>query len=190
MQIGIYGGTFDPIHKGHLALAKAFLDSGEMDEIWFIVSPQNPFKRNKQLLDDDARLRMVRAAVENEPDMKASDYEFHLPKPSYMWNTLCHIREDFPNDKFILLIGGDNWERFSDWYHSADIVASHRIIIYPRAGCHIDESALPESVKLFHTPLIEVSSTDIRERAKRGEDISSMVPKSVGDIIRRNGYYK
>jgi nicotinate-nucleotide adenylyltransferase len=190
IRTGIYGGTFDPIHNGHIALAHAFLESGELDELWFIVSPQNPFKQNKDLLPDDARLEMVKAALRGEEKIVASDYEFHLPKPSYMWNTLCHLREDYPDREFTLLIGGDNWQSFSRWYHYEDILATHRIMIYPREGSEVDAARLPANVSLCDTPLINISSTDIRQRVQRGEDISSLVPQSVATLIIRNGYYK
>lgn len=185
-SIGIFGGSFNPIHNGHIALAKAFLAAEEMDEVWFMVSPQNPFKVSQQLLDDRLRLEMVRKAVSDSPHLIASDYEFQLPKPSYTWNTLQHLSHDYPQHSFTLLVGGDNWDAFAQWYHSDEILANYRIVVYPRHGG--DTSSLPKGVKFLPTPLIDISSTEIRSRVQQGLDISLYVPDTiVADVIR---YYK
>ena len=183
-SIGIFGGSFNPIHNGHIALAKAFLEKENLDEVWFMVSPQNPFKVDQQLLVDHLRLKLVSKAIDYNPRFKATDYEFHLPKPSYTWNTLQHLTHDFPRYRFTILIGGDNWNAFNRWYHAEDILANYKLVVYPRRGQNLDNTSLPTNVSLLQTPLIDISSTTIRNRIKSGEDINDIVPEViVRDII-------
>ena len=183
-SIGIFGGSFNPIHNGHIALAKVFLEKENLDEVWFMVSPQNPFKVDQQLLADHLRLKLVSKAINYNPRFKASDYEFHLPKPSYTWNTLQHLTHDFPRYRFTILIGGDNWDAFNRWYHAEDILANYKLVVYPRRGQNLDNTSLPTNVSLLQTPLIDISSTTIRNRIKSGEDINDIVPEViVKDII-------
>ena len=183
-SIGIFGGSFNPIHNGHIALAKAFLEKENLDEVWFMVSPQNPFKVDQQLLADHLRLKLVSKAIDYNPRFKASDYEFHLPKPSYTWNTLQHLTHDFSRYRFTILIGGDNWDAFNRWYHAEDILANYKLVVYPRRGQNLDNTSLPTNVSLLQTPLIDISSTTIRNRIKSGEDINDIVPEViVRDII-------
>ncbi|WP_081784414.1 nicotinate (nicotinamide) nucleotide adenylyltransferase [Prevotella fusca] len=184
-SIGIFGGSFNPIHNGHIALAKAFLEKENLDQVWFMVSPQNPFKVNQQLLADHLRLELVCKATADNPHFKASDYEFQLPKPSYTWNTLQQLSHDFPTYRFTLLVGGDNWEAFDRWYHAEDILANYPIVVYPRQGQAVSRTTLPDGVSILNTPLINISSTEIRQRVKQDEDISQFVPADIeGDVIR------
>lgn len=187
-RIGLFGGTFNPPHRGHVALAEAFLHQAGVDEVWMLVSPQNPFKAHQQLLDDAMRLDMVRLAVVGHSRIKASDYEFSLPRPSYTYHTLCRLHEDYPQSEFALLIGGDNWASFDRWYRGADVLRMAPLYVYPRAGESLD-SPLPERVHLLQAPLIPVSSTDIRQRVAHGEDISAMVSAPVADYIARHRLY-
>ena len=189
-SIGIYGGTFNPLHNGHIALAKAFLQQAGLDEVWFVVSPQNPFKVNDTLLDDDIRLQMVRTALHGEPKLKVSDVEYHLPKPSYMYRTLRHLSTEHPDYKFTLLIGGDNWEAFDRWKNADEIIENYRIAVYPRRGDNIDVSALPHTVMLLDTPLIDISSTEIRQRVSDGQPINSLVPQEIAAFIEKHHLYK
>ena len=178
LKVGIFGGSFNPVHTGHVALAKSLCQKAGLDEVWFMVSPMNPFKKYAtDLLADHLRLEMVRKAVENEPQLKASDYEFLLPKPSYTWNTLQALSADYPDTAFTLLIGGDNWAAFDKWYRSADILARYPIVVYPRQGSHTDD--VPEGVTIVETPLLDISSTEIRQRIREGKSIEGMVPLSV-----------
>ena len=184
-SIGIFGGSFNPIHNGHIALAKAFLEKENLDQVWFMVSPQNPFKVNQHLLADHLRLELVCKATADNPHFKASDYEFQLPKPSYTWNTLQQLSHDFPTYRFTLLVGGDNWEAFDRWYHAEDILANYPIVVYPRQGQAVSRTTLPDGVSILNTPLINISSTEIRQRVKQDEDISQFVPAEIeGDVIR------
>ena len=189
LRIGIFGGTFNPLHNGHVALAKAFLRQAGLDEVWFVVSPQNPFKKNDALLADSLRLEMVRKAVADIPGMRVSDVEFHLPKPSYMYLTLRHLRAAHPDCTFTLLIGGDNWERFPLWYRADDIVRDYNIVVYPRTGSDIDERRLPPTVRIVRTRRINISSTMIRQRIALGQTLSRLMPKAVADFIVQHRLY-
>ncbi len=179
IKTGIYGGSFNPIHNGHIALARHLLQEAELDEIWFVVSPQNPFKVQQQLLDDDKRLLLVRKALAPYPQLVASDFEFSMPRPSYMWHTLQGMSAQWPDRELHLIIGADNWLCFDRWYHADDIRSTYPIIIYPRQGYDIVSSALPQGVRLVNTPLYNVSSTEIRADVAAGRDISSKVPSTI-----------
>ena len=187
---GIFGGTFNPIHIGHLALANYLCEYSGLDELWLVVSPQNPFKKDMQLLDDNIRLEMVQAAVEDYPKMRASDIEFRLPRPSFMINTLRCLSEMYPERKFSLVIGADNWASFPRWKSSDEILHDYDIIIYPRPGYEIDSSSLPDKVKLVDTPLMEISSTFIRQSISEGKDVRYFVHPKVYEIIEKRGLYK
>ena len=179
IKTGIYGGSFNPIHNGHIALARHLLQEAELDEIWFVVSPQNPFKVQQQLLADDKRLLLVRKALAPYPQLVASDFEFSLPRPSYMWHTLQSMSAQWPDRELHLIIGADNWLCFDRWYHADDIRSTYPIIIYPRQGYEIVPSALPQGVRLVNTPLYNVSSTEIRADVAAGRDISGKVPSTI-----------
>lgn len=179
IKTGIYGGSFNPIHNGHIALARHLLQEAELDEIWFVVSPQNPFKVQQQLLADDKRLLLVRKALAPYPQLVASDFEFSLPRPSYMWHTLQSMSAQWPDRELHLIIGADNWLCFDRWYHADDIRSTYPIIIYPRQGYDIVPSALPQGVRLVNTPLYNVSSTEIRADVAAGCDISGKVPSTI-----------
>lgn len=179
MKVGIYGGSFNPIHNGHIALAEAFLRQAELDEVWFMVSPQNPLKANARLLDDKIRFKMVQKVLKHKRNLIACDYEFHLPKPSYTWDTLQRLSNDFPQHQFTLLIGSDNWTAFDRWYHHEDILQNYKIVIYPRLGDEIGKNELPDSVSLLNAEFINISSTEIRERIANGKSIYHLVPAEI-----------
>ena len=184
IRTGFYGGSFNPIHNGHIALGQQFLDDMNLDEVWFVVSPQNPFKRNaNDLMADKERLEIVRAATAYEPRFYATDYELHLPTPSYTWRTLQSLAVDEPQRSFVLLIGADNWVAFSKWDHHEDILASHDIAIFPRRGYDINANELPANVTLLNTPFYDISSTDIRQRIAEGLPIDHLVPSAVTDMV-------
>lgn len=184
IRTGIYGGSFNPIHNGHIAIARAMLDCDAVDEVWLMVSPQNPLKQSADLLDERLRLDMTRRATADIPCVTACDYEFHMPRPSYMWHTLQSLSRDYPDRVFTLLIGADNWQVFDRWYHADDIIAHYPIRIYPRRGYDIEASTLPHNVKLVDTGLYDVSSTMVRERIRRGEDVSQLIPASIIEMAK------
>ena len=174
-RTGLFGGSFNPIHNGHIKLAKQLKQRAGLDEVWLMVSPLNPLKQSEDLLDDEARLDMAREAVKNEPGIIVSDYEMHLPKPSYTWNTLEALKRDFPDREFVLMIGGDNWTLFDKWYRADDIKKNYEIVVYTRTPG--DEG------------YIDISSTDIRQRIREGRGIKRLVPKAVAELIKEKGYY-
>ena len=178
IRTGIFGGSFNPIHNGHISLARQLLDKARLSEVWLMVSPQNPLKQQEDLLDDELRLEMTRQALEGEKGLVASDYEFHLPRPSYTWNTLQHLSHDYPDREFLLLIGGDNWAHFDRWRHWKDILRQYDVVVYPRDN-HLGT---------IEADLLPVSSTDIRQRVKHGEDIQGLVPDSI--VKQVTEYYK
>ena len=183
-RIGIYGGSFNPIHTGHISLAQHILSAARLDGVWLVVSPQNPLKAgNGSLIDDEVRLRLARKALEGVSGISVSDYEFHMPRPSYMWHTLRHLSETNPDVSFTLIIGADNWLDFDRWYRSRDIIAAYNVIIFPREGYPVDATKLPQGVCLVNTPLFPISSTEIRQKVARGESITGLVPAAIEEDV-------
>lgn len=185
-KIGIYGGSFNPIHTGHISLARQIISIAKLDEVWFVVSPQNPFKQNSQsLIADDIRLRLTEKALRGEKHLRVSDCEFKLPRPSYMWHTLQYLSTEHPDTEFNLIIGADNWAVFDKWYHAADIASHYHLIVYPRPGYDIGKGSLPANVMIANTELYPISSTMIRQMVAQGKDIAGLVPDSIKDDIYR-----
>lgn len=182
-RVALFGGSFNPIHNGHIALAEAVLTARLADEVWLMVSPQNPLKQQADLLAETTRLWLAQKALSGRERIKVSDFEFHLPRPSYTWNTLQALHEAYPDVTFSLLIGGDNWQCFHKWAHYAEILSNYSIIVYPRAESDVDEQELPANVTLLHVPLFPFSSTDIRNKVRDRESIKVYVPKTVCDDI-------
>ena len=183
MRIGIYGGSFNPIHNGHITMAREAWRQMKLDEVWLMVSPHNPLKQSATLLDDHLRLELAQLATENEEGLRASDFEFSLNRPSFTWNTLQALGKHFPQHEFSLLVGADNWAVFHKWFAYDKILQHHDIIIYPRKNCDIDESNLPCNVKLLHTKLVDISSTEIRWRLRYNLPVSHLVPPAAEEKI-------
>lgn len=188
IRTALLGGTFNPLHNGHIAIAKSVLEQGLADEVWMLITPCNPWKTDQILLDDRLRYDMVAEAVKDLEGIHASDYEFNLDKPSYTANTLRHISADYPDREFILTIGADNWVKFNEWREYDFILANYKIIVYPRKGCDVKQ--LPASITLLNLPLEDVSSTDIRNLVSKEEPISHLVPESVARAIREKKLYQ
>ncbi len=184
---GIFGGSFNPIHCGHVALAEAVLRQAGLDEVWFMVSPQNPLKRQDDLLDDRQRLALAEKALKGHPGIRVSDYEMRLPRPSYTWNLLEALSRDYPDRTFSLIVGGDNWEIFSRWHCADDIRRNYPVVVYPRPGSPIAVEPREDDRRLtvIEAPLLDVSGTAVRRRVRQGESICGMVPDCiVGDVER------
>lgn len=185
---GIFGGSFNPVHLGHIGLARDLLRLAGLREVWFMVSPLNPFKqRATDLLDDRLRFDLVRRALAGEAGLVASDYEMGLPKPSYTWQTLARLRNDYADRLFTLIIGADNWLAFDRWSHPDDILRHHPVVVYPREGYPVDRSSLPPGVTLVDTGLYPVSSTAVRRAALLGQPLDGMVPPAIAPLVAR--YY-
>ena len=189
---GIYGGSFNPIHKGHVQLAEALCHKGVVNEIWFLVSPRNPFKQaSKDLLDEHDRLSLARLATAGHPQLHVSDFEFSLPRPSYTVDTLAVLRKAYPDRQFALIMGADNWQSFHRWRKPDDILRHHRILVYPRPEFPVDETALPPGVTLLSdVRLMDISSTQLRRSIARGEDASYGLDAAVWQEIQKKGYYR
>ncbi len=191
MRIGIFGGSFDPIHIGHAIIAQHVIGCGAVDRLWFMVSPVNPLKVDKERnVADTDRLRMVEKVSRPMEGVETSAFEFTMPKPSYTIDTLNALQAKFPDDEFYLVIGGDNWEVFGKWRNSEEILAKYHILVYPRLG---HEVVIPEDlrdrVQLVDAPIIELSSTQIRERLRLGDSVRYYVPDEVYHYINRNHLY-
>lgn len=191
MRIGIYGGSFNPIHKGHTELAASIVQQGLVDELWLLVSPLNPLKQGEtsDIAEYEHRLSMARLATEDIEGVKVSDFEKNLPLPSYTITTLGELHKAYPEHDFVLVIGADNWERFPRWYHAQEIIDTYSILIYRRPGCEMDETLLPPSVQVVDTPLYDISSTEIRESVKKGRMPLKWVDRNVATYIRVHHLY-
>ena len=182
MITGIFPGSFNPIHIGHLALANWICEFCNLDELWFLVSPQNPLKKNSNLIDENKRLKMVKASITGYTKFKASDFEFSLPRPSYTINTLQTLRKKYPDRVFYLILGADNWKNISMWKDFDILVSDFSIIIYPRKGYDIEIPGKYPNIKKVDAPLIEVSSTFIRQSLKEGKDIRYFLPEAIREM--------
>ena len=190
MKIGIFGGTFNPIHIGHAIIANFIAQNHCLDAIWFMVAPQNPLKTEACGASDLDRIKMVEMVAHKIDKVTTSAFEFALPRPSYTYNTLTELQKRFPNDEFHLIIGGDNWQNFNKWRNHHEIVSQFNIMVYPRHGFEV---VIPEeysqNVKLIDAPIIELSSTDIRAALKEQRNMNFFLSSAVYDYILENKLY-
>ena len=189
MKIGLYFGSFNPIHVGHLIIANHLLNTTEIEKIWFIVSPQNPLKAEVGLLNEYSRLHLVRIAIEDDKRMKASDIEFHLTKPSFTINTLVHLEEKYSKHEFVIIMGSDSFKNINKWKNYQTLIKNYSIYIYKRPGFEI-ENAINAKLHIVEAPLLQISATEIRKLIKQGKSVRYMVPDKVLEEIERGNYYK
>lgn len=188
-RVGLYFGSFNPIHHGHLMIASHMMYKADINQLWFVVSPQNPFKINKTLLNEYHRLHLVRLAIHDDPRFRVSDIEFRLPKPSYTSDTLSYLGDEYPNHVFSIILGSDSLTNFEKWKNFSHILDRYTIWVYERPG-HEVRSDLKGTISRCDAPLIEISSTDIRKMVKEGRSIRYFVPETVREEIERSHYYR
>lgn len=191
-RTGLFFGTFNPVHVGHLILANHLVQYTYLDEIWFVVTPHNPHKKKSSLLDDNFRYEMVWNLCEEFPNLKPSNIEFNLPQPNYTINTLTHLKEKFPEKEFSLIMGEDNLKNFDKWKNYGEILKQYQLVVYPRYSGGEIKSEFENHPKISFTdaPRIEISSTFIRQAIKKGKDVRPMLPEKVWEYIDRMGFYK
>jgi len=188
MKIGLYFGSFNPVHTGHLIIASHLTNTTDLDEVWFVVSPQNPFKKSAGLLNEHHRLHLVSTAIEGEYKLKASSVEFKLPKPSYTIDTLTYLSEKYPRHQFSIIMGSDGFQNIAKWKNYEALLQSYKIYIYKRPGFEVTENYGGDIV-ILDAPLLEISSTHIRELIRNGKSIRYLVTDAVKEEIEKNNYY-
>ncbi|MBL4663415.1 MAG: nicotinate-nucleotide adenylyltransferase [Flavobacteriaceae bacterium] len=191
-KIGLYFGTFNPIHVGHLTIANYLVEFSDLDEVWMVVTPHNPHKKKKTLLDDIHRLTMVRVALEDYPKLKASNIEFDLPQPNYTVNTLAHMEETYPNQQFCLIMGEDNLKSLHKWKNYEVILERYFIYVYPRIseGKVEHQFVAHEKITKVNAPIMELSSTFIRKAISEGKNIRPMLPQNVWEYLDEMNFYR
>ncbi len=190
MKVGLFFGSFNPIHIGHMAIANYMVEYSDMQELWFIVSPQNPLKEKSTLLADYHRLELVNRAIEDDYRFKTSNIEFSLPKPSYTIDTLTHLNEKYPKNEFILIMGGDNLQNIHKWKNYKLLLENYDIYVYPRPNNNIEDFKKFDRVKIVNAPNMEISSTFIRSAVKEGKDIRHFLPQNTNKYIEEMNFYK
>lgn len=189
MKIGLYFGSFNPVHHGHLIIANHVVQSTDLDQAWFIISPQNPLKPAKGLLNEYHRLFLVKSAIDGEKHLRASDIEFKLPRPSYTIDTLTYISEKFPQHEFSIIMGSDGYQNLAKWKNYQQLLKNAEFYIYLRAGYEVLPDYVEARPHILDSPLLQISATHIRNMLKAGKSIRYLVPDVVKEEIERNRYY-
>lgn len=189
MKVGLYFGSFNPIHNGHLIIASWIINNIiDISQVWFVISPQNPLKPSN-LLNEHGRLYLTRIAVEEEKNLKVSDVEFHLPKPSYTIDTLIYLEEKFPQHEFIIILGSDSYQNLPKWKNYDLLIKNYSFIVYARRGFE-ERKAFSEKTYFVDAPILDISATMIRNLIQSGKSIRYLVPENVREEIEKSGYYK
>ncbi len=189
MKTGLFFGSFNPVHIGHMIIANFMATQTDLREVWMVVSPQNPFKNKKSLAKDHDRLHLVHLAIGNNPNIRASNIEFNLPKPSYTIDTLTYLKEKFPKKEFALIMGGDNLGNFHKWKNYEQILANHEIYVYKRPQYDLGDLANHPKINLLEAPLMQISASYIRRCIQEGNSIQYLVPDAVFQYINDNALY-
>ena len=189
-KVGIYSGSFNPIHHGHVMLANYLVEFSDLDELWFVVTPQNPLKKKEDLLDDDERLKMVQLALGDDPRFHVSDIEMHLPTPSYTINTLTSLSEHNPDTEFVFICGMDSLQNMKNWREYQKILDNYELLVFPREGYDGGELINYPSVTVLKTPILEISSTFIRQCVKEGRDVRHFMPEKAFLYMKEYGFYE
>ena len=189
-KVGIYSGSFNPIHHGHVMLASYLVEFSDLDELWFVVSPQNPLKQKDELLDDNERLKMVQLAVGDDPRFHVSDIEMHLPTPSYTINTLTALSDQYPDCQFVFICGMDSLQNLHRWREYQKILDNYALLVFPREGYDGGDLANHPSVTIQKTPIVELSSTFIRQCVKEGRDVRHFMPERAFLYMKKQGFYE
>lgn len=191
LKVGLYFGSYNPIHIGHLAIANYMVEYTDIDQLWFVVSPQNPFKRKNNLLDDYQRLEMVYRAVKGDDRLRASNIEFGMPKPSFTVDTLAYLKERHPKYDFVILMGSDNLESLHKWKNYETIIENYGVLVYPRPGFDKSKVQVQKSVTVAEgAPLMEISSSFIRKAIQEGKDVRHFLPLKTYEYIEEMNFYK
>ncbi len=189
MNIGLFFGSFNPIHMGHMIIANLVKETNHVDEVWFIVSPQNPFKKNKNLLHEFDRLDIVNAAIQDDYQFRASDIEFNMPKPSFTIDTLTLLQERYKDKTFHLIIGEDNLYSFPKWKNSSAILSNFNLIVYPRKGSKPSSLKNHHKVSMTEAPEVDISATLIRKLVRNKKSIKYLVPEPVNELIKAKCFF-
>lgn len=189
MKIGLYFGSFNPVHVAHLIIANHILNETDIKKVWFVVSPQNPFKTESGLLNEYHRLHLVRLATEDDNRIKASDIEFGLPKPSYTTSTLTYLAEKYPEHEFCIIMGSDSFQNLHKWKNYEVIVKNYTVFVYRRPGFEI-ENHTGVKLQILEAPLLQLSATQLRKYIQEGKSVRYMLPDKVLEEIEKGGYYK
>lgn len=189
-KVGLFFGSFNPIHIGHMILAEYMVEYTDLKELWFIPSPHNPLKEKKSLLADHHRLALVKQAIEEDDRFKVEDLEFKMPQPSYTIDTLIRLSEKHPKNEFVLICGTDIFKSFHKWKNYEELLKHYSFYVYNRPGSDLGEFSEHPKIKLFNAPLIEISSSDIRKSIKESKDIKYMLPENVYTYIQEMHFYQ
>ena len=190
IKTGLYFGSFNPIHIGHLAIANYMLEFSDLEQLWFVVSPQNPLKKKHTLLADYHRLELTRRAVDNDDRFRISDIEFKMPKPSYTIDTLTYLCEKYPGHDFHLIMGADGLKNFHQWKNSQQIQKKFHRLVYPRPGISSEEISKHSNISLMEAPMMDISSSFIRKSIKEGKDVKYFLPEPTYQYIKEMHFYE